>query len=136
MSTLATVEDYIDDVRVLLQDNRAPYRYDDTSLLAAFNETLLEARRIRADLFVYRHGHDHVPSYSTVDSEEVHIEPAFRVAFVYGTVAHALMRDQEDIEDARASAFRAAFNSMLIGTGAAAIVPPPGGGNVPKGGSK
>jgi hypothetical protein len=131
-TTLDTVEDYIADVRVLLQDNIQPYRYDDPSLLAAFNSSLLEARRIRADLFVYRHN-EGVPNFSTVDSEEVHIEPAFRLAFVYGTVAHALMRDQEDIEDARASSFRAAFNTMLIGTGAAAIATPPGNASVPRG---
>jgi hypothetical protein len=59
------------------------------------------------------------------------MEPPFRLAFVFGTVAHALMRDQEDIEDSRASTFMAAFNSMLIGNGAAAIVTPPGHGSTP-----
>ena len=123
---LDTVSDYIADVRTLLQDTIEPFRYDDASLLVGFNTTLLEARRIRADLFVYSHGADRMPAFSANNATEVDIEYPFRLAFVFGTVAHALMRDQEDISDARASAFMTAFNSMLIGTGAAAIVSPPG----------
>jgi hypothetical protein len=130
--TLETVSDYISDVRTLLQDTIQPYRYDDPSLLVAFNSTILEARRLRADLFIYWHGHDKVPSFNSNDNEEFHMEPPFRLAFVYGTVAHALMRDQEDIEDTRASTFMSAFNSMLIGTGAAAITTPPGHGQAGK----
>jgi len=130
--TLETVSDYITDARTLLQDVIQPYRYDDPSLLVAFNTTILEARRIRPDLFVYNHGHDRVPSFNSNDNEEFKMEPAFRLAFVFGTVAHALMRDQEDIEDSRATAFMSAFNSMLIGTGAQAIMSPPGRGSVGK----
>lgn len=126
--TLETVSDYISDARTLLQDTIAPYRYDDPSLLVAFNTTILEARRIRADLFVFRYGHDRVPSFNANDNEEFHMEPAFRLAFVFGTVAHALMRDQEDIEDARATTFMSGFNSMLMGSGAQTIISPPGSG--------
>lgn len=124
--TLETVSDYLSDARTLLQDTIQPYRYDDPSLLVAFNTTILEARRLRPDLFVYWCGHDKVPSFNANDNEEFRMEPAFRLAFVFGTVAHALMRDQEDIEDSRASTFMSAFNSMLIGTGAQAIIAPPG----------
>ncbi len=55
MSALDTVTDYISDARTLLQDTISPYRYDDPSMLVAFNVTLLEVRRVRADLFVFRH---------------------------------------------------------------------------------
>ena len=48
-TTLDTVQDYITDARVLLQDLISPYRYDDPSLLTALNVALLEARRLRAD---------------------------------------------------------------------------------------
>lgn len=123
---LDTVTDYITDSRTILQDTIAPYRYDDPSLLVALNTTLLEARRLRADLFVYQHGADRMPAFSANNSTPVDIEYPFRLALVYGIVAHALMRDQEDIEDARAANFMAAFNSMLIGAGAAAIITPPG----------
>lgn len=132
--TLETVSDYLSDARTLLQDTIQPYRYDDPSLLVAFNTTILEARRLRPDLFVFRHGCDNVPSFNANDNEEFHMEPPFRLAFVYGIVAHALMRDQEDIEDSRASTFMEAFNSMLIGSGAASIIAPPGKGSPPPAG--
>ena len=136
MGTLETVSDYLTDVRTLLQDSVQPYRYDDPSLLASLNTTLLEGRRLRPDLFVYEHGQDKMPSFSVNNATPVEIEFPFRLAFVFGTVAHALMRDQEDISDARATGFMHAFNSMLIGTGAAAIMSPPGpggGGGAPPG---
>lgn len=125
--TFDTVQDYIDDVRTLLQDTIAPYRYDDDSLVVAFNAMLLEARRIRADLFVTKWGVG-VPHISTVDNRQINLEPQFRLAFVYGIVAHALMRDQEDIIDSRASSFMAAFNTMLNGAAGMAIATPPGRG--------
>ncbi len=121
MSTLETVEDYIADVRTLLQDKVQPYRYDDPTLLVAFNSVLLEARRIRADLFVFRH-HGNVPSFLAVAATQVHMEQPFRLALVYGTTAHALARDQEDVQDARAALFLGTFYQMLTG-----IAPPVAG---------
>lgn len=126
LGVLDTVADYLSDTRTLLQDTVQPFRYDDVSLLVGFNTTLLEGRRLRPDLFVYSHGSEKMPAFAANNSTAVDIEYPFRLAFVFGTVAHALMRDQEDISDARASAFMNAFTSMLIGTGAAAIVAPPG----------
>lgn len=114
MPTLNTVQDYITDSRTLLQDVIVPYRYDDASLLVALNTALLEGRRLRPDLFVY-HNHGDVPSFTTVDMTEVHMEGPFRMAFVFGTCAHALARDQEDTQDVRASRFMGIFNDLLIG---------------------
>lgn len=113
-TTLETITDYLTDVRTLLLDSVQPYRYDDPSLLTAFNTALLEGRRLRADLFVFRHG-DRVPSFTSNNGDKVHMEPQFRLAFVYGTAAHALLRDQEDVQDARASSFMATFREMLTG---------------------
>lgn len=114
MDRLASVADYIKDVRVMLLDKIQPYRYGDDELLVAFNTALLEGRRLRADLFVSKYG-SRVPSYDSVSGNEVPIEPQFRLAFVYGTAAHALDRDDEDIQDTRAATFRAHFESMLCG---------------------
>ena len=124
---LDTVQDYITDARVLLQDTISPQRYDDPSLISALNVMLLEARRIRADLFITKYG-TRVPFFAAVDDTPVDIEPAFRLAFLYGMVGHALQRDQEDIEDQRASAFLGAFNSILNGQSASTMITPPGGG--------
>ncbi len=123
MSALETVADYISDARTLLQDTIAPYRYDDDSMLVAFNVTLLEVRRVRADLFVFRH-HGHVPSYEFVDTTEVEMEHPFRLAVVYGTCAHALARDQEDVQDARSTNFMRVFYDMLLGIRVAGVSTP------------
>ena len=127
-TTLETVSDYVTDIRTLLQDVIQPYRYDDSSLLTSFNVTLLEARRIRPDLFVYSH-HDKVPSFPVVDNTQVNIEPSFRLAFVFGGASHALARDQEDVQDARASSFMDTFREILTG-----VKPTPIQGGTPGGG--
>jgi hypothetical protein len=120
LSALETVSDYLTDARVLLQDVIPPYRYDDWSLLTALNVTLLEARRFRADLFVYNRDcgrySGQVPFYNAVDAERVPLEQSFRLPMVYGLVGHALARDQDDYQDSRASSFLNLFNVALVGT--------------------
>jgi hypothetical protein len=114
MASLDTVADYISDARTILLDTIAPNRYDDAYLLVAFNVTLLEARRIRADLFVY--SSTTVPFYAANDATAVPMEQPFRLALVFGTVGHALTRDQEDVQDARATTFMDLFYNILTGT--------------------
>lgn len=126
-AALNTVESIIADARTLLLDKRRPYRYDDPELLVALNTSLLEARRVRADLFVTRYGTS-VPAYDAVTAEPFCIEPQFRLAFVYGVCAHALARDDEDVQDARANSFLAKFHSVLLGVGT-----PPLTGGSPRG---
>ena len=108
---LSTVLDYITDVRVLLLDTVFPYRYENDELVVALNTALTEGRRLRADLFLKG-----VPQFATVNNEPVPIEQQFRLAFVYGTVAHALMRDDEDVQDERAASFLGMGQDILIGT--------------------
>ncbi len=131
MSTAyATVTAYINDARTLLVDTIAPYRYDDPSLLVALNVALLEARRLRADLFIYATPDGSVPSFDANSNQPINIEEQFRLAIVHGLVGHALERDQEDIQDNRATAFLKVFNEILVGvrtTGLAPPTPQPGG---------
>jgi hypothetical protein len=125
-SALETIDDYISDGRVLLQDAIAPYRYTDAQLVVAMNVTLLEGRRVRPDLFVYNRncGPTGVQSFQAKDGTKLVMEEQFRLAFLHGMVAHALERDQEDIQDARAAAFMGIFNSLLVGRGQNALRPP------------
>jgi hypothetical protein len=129
-TTLDTVQDYITDARTLLQDVISPFRYDDPSLLTALNIALLEGRRLRPDLFVYTYG-AHVPTFSVVDETEVDIEEQFRQGFVFGMCAHALARDQEDVEDQRSNAFMQVFTTVLTG-----FKPVPIAGGAPAQGGK
>ena len=116
---LKKVSDYIVEARILLQDRISPYRYDDASLVSALNLSLLEGRRLRADLYVYSlvNKDGSVQSFTDADSgQEVEIEQQFRQAFLNGMVGYALERDQEDIEDDRATMFIGLMRYMLTGT--------------------
>lgn len=129
-SVLNTVDAVIGDVRTLLLDKVRPYRYEDSELIVALNTALMEGRRLRPDLYVTRWGNE-VPQYGTVSGEEFCIEPQFRLAFVFGVCAHALLRDDEDVQDERANGFLSRFHTMLIG-----IVPRPMTAGTPKGQQK
>ena len=116
MPTLGTVADLIADARNLLEDRIPPYRYDDSSLVTALNVTLLEARRLRADLFVYNLPvKGQTQSFTTVDDTYVDMEPQFRLAILHGLCGHACERDSEDYMDARVTSFLAMFTAGLIG---------------------
>lgn len=114
MLDLSTVQGFVFAVRGLLLDKVQPYRYPDDAILAAMNFTFLDGRRLRADLFVHRY-HNDVPQVAQISGDTIPIEPQFRLAFLYGTAGHVLMRDEEDIQDARANAFRTMFEGMLLG---------------------
>ena len=112
---LTTVQGFVTDLRSLLQDKVQPYRYSDDALLTGLNLAILEGLRIRPDLFICQYGF-YVPSYETVNGDEVPIEPQFRLAFEYGAAAHVLLRDEEDVQDSRANSFNEAFHNLLVGT--------------------
>jgi hypothetical protein len=114
MYDLDTVAGYLADARVILLDKTPPYRYDDTSLIVALNLAILEARRLRSDLFTYK-WHSKVPQYTANNGEPVPIEPQYRLPIVYGLVAHAMLRDEEDVPVERANSFLAKFQGMLTG---------------------
>lgn len=114
-TTLETVNNYITDARVLLQDTIAPYRYEDPSLLVGLNTALLEGRRLRPDLFVFYGNGDEVPSFFKNDGTRVPMEKQFRLAFLHGMVGHALERDQEDVQDERSITFLNIMSNILIG---------------------
>lgn len=116
MAALDTVEDYINDARVLLQDTvDAPYRYSDDNLLQALNLAVYEARRLRPDLFLDRF--DDLPQFTEIDDTAVDIDQQFRPAFIYYMAARAQMGDEEQTEDARAREFMVRFSNILVGLG-------------------
>ena len=111
---LCTVQELVTDVRRLILDKIAPFRYDDDSIITALNIALLEARRLRPDLFVCRYG-NHVPQFEAVSGDIIPVESQFRLAFEYGVCAHVLLRDEEDVQDQRANTFLERFHDMLVG---------------------
>jgi len=116
--TLNTVADYMTDARNLLQDKVPGYRYDEESMLTALNVALLETRRQRGDLFVYnRKVKGQIQSFTVVDDTYVDMEPSFRLGLLYRLCGHALVRDQEDVQDIRATAFFNDANGIFVGRG-------------------
>lgn len=112
--TLDTVQDYVREARVLLQDQVSPYRYPDADLVSALNLGILTARRLRPDLFI---GVSTPPSFSVVDTTTFAMDVQYRVPFVYFIVGHAQLRDEEDTQDQRSAAFIGKFTQQLLGLG-------------------
>lgn len=111
---LETVQKYVTTARVLLQDEVEPYRYEDAELLVALNTAIMEARRIRPDLFLETF--DDLPGdFSAVNTTAVAIDEQYRSAFLYYIVGHAQARDEEDIQDQRAANFLNIFREQLKG---------------------
>lgn len=132
--TLGTVADLFADARVLLQDTIPPYRYDDPSLLTALNVTMLDTRRLRPDLFVFDLVHrGQVQAFTKVDATYVNIEPQFRLGILYWLCGHALSRDQEDVQDVRATTFFGLGNTIMIGHARGGIGGGSGPGQQPQG---
>lgn len=108
---LVTVADFVLRARVLLQDKTVPYRYTDADVVEGLNLAVLEARRLRPDLYF-----DDValPTYSdSAQTVPVTVDQQYRVAFVYYMVGHIQLQDDETTTDARASAFLGMFRAQL-----------------------
>lgn len=109
---LNTVAELVGTARVLLQDKIEPYRYEDDELLVGLNAALLEARRLRPDLFINRASA--IPSYSIVDSTEIAFPEMYWSALLYYIVGHAQLRDEESGDDPRSMAFLNKFTAQLM----------------------
>lgn len=112
---LDTVQDYIDRARVLLLDTyNGPYRYSDDELVENLNMGILEARRLRPELF-QDYFRTSLPDYSSASmSTAVTIDPQYRMAFVYYICGQAQLRDDENVQDSRAVTFLNKFTSQML----------------------
>lgn len=116
MAALDTVQDYIDAARVLLQDTtNAPYRNPDADFIRALNFALTEARKLRPDLFL---GRATAVPFLTAVGNSVVFDTQYRTALLYYVVGHISLKDNEETQDARASAFLNKFLGQLMTLGA------------------
>lgn len=116
MAQLSTVQDYVTDARVLLQDKVEPYRYPDADLIAALNLAVIVARGKRPDVFL--EAAFVLPTFVVADiaaATAFDIDKQVRLPFLYYIVGHAQLRDDEENMDARASAFLGKFEMQLTG---------------------
>lgn len=112
MAALSTVGDYIARARVLLQDTISPYRYSDDELTHNISLGFLEIRRLRPDL-VMNVADANLPDYSS-SGQNVDIDVQYRVALLYYVIGQAQLRDEENVQDARASVFLNKFLSQML----------------------
>lgn len=111
-----TVGDVIHQARVLLQDMDAgSYRYSEAEIYQALNAGLLEARRVRPEL--YRDRMSVVPQYDPGDEANgLAFEPMYVPALIFYIVGWTQLRDSEEATDARATQFLQAFDKKLVST--------------------
>ena len=110
---LDTVQDYVTEARVLLQDNAGPRRYSDAEMIAELNLAIFEARRLRPDLFLGYSSKNPYPTFTTLN-DSVPFEEPYRQALTYYLVGKCTLRDEEDTDDKRGAAFVQKFTGQLI----------------------
>lgn len=113
-SALETVGQYLTEARRLLQDQVTPYRYPDIDLIDAINVGLMEARRVRADLFLPLFEQQWLDPATVVMDAPVTLDPMYRSTLIYYVVGRAQLRDDESTTDQRAAALITKFTAQLL----------------------
>jgi hypothetical protein len=115
MAALETVGQYIEESRRLLQDEVSPYRYPDDDIVDALNFALLEARRLRADLFLPLFEVPWADPSGTIDTAAlVTLDPMYRTSLIYYVVGRMQLRDDEPTVDQRAAGLLQKFTAQLL----------------------
>lgn len=111
---LTTVQDYITAARTLLQDEMLPYRYRDEELAESLGFALMDARKMRPDLFLETSGLVVDIDRTTALDTLIVFEPMYRRALVYSMVGSAFLRDEEEASQAQAAGFMNHFVANLL----------------------
>lgn len=114
MAYLATVQDYVNRARVLVQDQVQPYRYDDARFMEALTEGFAEIFRIRPDILP-TYFKQPLPSFEALGTT-VSLDQRYRMALVYFIAGSVHLIDEEPSQDARATGFLNAFKLKLLST--------------------
>jgi hypothetical protein len=115
-AALETVDQYITEARVLLQDtDAAVYRYSTKELVDALNFGILEIKRLRADLLLPRFELPWTdPATADLSAVKVPLDPMYRPSLVFYIVGRAQLRDDEATTDSRAAGLMGKFTSQLM----------------------
>src|SRR5262245_36319347 len=112
--SLDNVGQYIDESRRVLQDQVAPYRYPDLDIVEALNIGLMEAHRLRADLFLPLFDLEQFDPTTVDRTATVTFDPMYRSALVYYICGRMQVRDDEPTTDSRAGAMLTKFTQQLL----------------------
>jgi hypothetical protein len=107
--------DYWAEARVLLQDSTSPVRYSNEELTSALQMALMEARKIRPDVFLgVNPGELSVVDPTAAGNQLSKIDVQYRVPLLYFMVGHCYMRDEEEGSDARAATYHQRFLGKML----------------------
>jgi len=113
---MATFQQIIDDARVVLNDvitaSDVTPRYTEAQLLGYARTALVEARRIRPDLFLSNMT-DPFPTFTAAST--VPISEDYLLPLVDYVISRAELRDDEFAVDGRAGALYQKFKAGLLG---------------------
>lgn len=113
-----TIQDILDEARVYIQDEVEEYRYSDEDLVDYLNNGIWEIRRIRPDFFIGTYD-DEVPSFTTAQLDsEYPLDGQTYTAMAYFVAGNAALRDDEHVNDGRASGLLTLFQAKLLNPGA------------------
>jgi hypothetical protein len=121
-----TLDNLVDEIRLMTKDRRVPYRYTQTDILEAINSAFRETKRLRPDIFVgcctdEAGGTIDLPSYVEADlgltptPTPYLIDEIFFMTTVFYAVGKLQLGDDEFTLDNRAMTLLAAFRQALVG---------------------
>jgi hypothetical protein len=110
VGTSSTIQDIVDEARVILQDS-AETRFTDADLLNLCNLGLSEAYGIRPDLFFDRYG---VTWADYVLADIFPLDARYRTAISNYIVSRAELRESDHVDDSRVVVLAAAFRNAMI----------------------
>src|SRR6478609_505546 len=93
---LETVQDYITAAQTILQDEGVVRRYTNAELSEALGFGLMEARRIRPELFIFNAGGLPDIKRTTPVSTAIDLDPMYRYPFILFMVHWTMSRDEEE----------------------------------------
>lgn len=123
-----TLDDLVDEIRLMLKDRREPYRYSQADVIEAINTALREVKRVRPDAFLSccvdgtdGGGTIALPDYTPADlgltptPTPFPIDEMFYMAVVFHVVGKLQLGDDEFAVDNRAMTLLASFRQILLG---------------------
>jgi len=120
-----TLDSLVDEVRLMLKDRRAPYRYTQTDILESINSAFGELKRLRPDAFLGccadEDGTIELPSFAEADlaltpvPTPFPVELFFFMPMVFFAVGKLQLGDDEFAVDNRAMSLLGAFRQQVLG---------------------
>ena len=114
-----TLDNLVDETRLMLKDRRVPYRYTQTDVLESINCAFREVKRIRPDIYLNVAGDIALPNFVEADlglgtPTPFPIDETFFMAVVFYSVGKLQLGDDEFTLDNRAMTLLSSFRQLLL----------------------